>query len=289
MGRFVRVTLPFWEAAVEAVMRLLWFYETGLAAVRGYCETDWGFCGPKWWVSHESVKMLIWMMFIRQLGDCGSCNIVVVPLMEKRWHKQGFGSICWSFCPPVFGSGSVFPMRFRIRILPIKVNVDPVCNTAIPFCVGHVGLNGSRSTQSNPDPKHWLLGFWCDLWLVWETVVLGHEVISGGCQPGGAGAGGRGGAAGGGLHHSRHPRLPSQVQDLTNIVREKGNKYRDGILEHQFNKSLESFAPCYSQSLLLADFKENPTLLWFLKSLQKNPQNEKTRVYSWIPFCTREK
>jgi hypothetical protein len=38
---------------------------------------------------------------------------------------------------------------------------------------------------------------------------------------------------------------------------------RDGILGPQFNKRLESFAPCYSQSLLLADFKENHTLLWF--------------------------
>jgi hypothetical protein len=33
--------------------------------------------------------------------------------------------------------------------------------------------------------------------------------------------------------------------------------YRDGILGHQFNKRLESFAPCYSKSLLLADLK-NP-------------------------------
>jgi hypothetical protein len=38
---------------------------------------------------------------------------------------------------------------------------------------------------------------------------------------------------------------------------------RDGILGHHFNKKLESFAPCYSQSLLLADFKENQALLWF--------------------------
>jgi hypothetical protein len=35
---------------------------------------------------------------------------------------------------------------------------------------------------------------------------------------------------------------------------------RDGILRHQFNERLESFALCYSQSLLLADFKENNTL-----------------------------
>jgi hypothetical protein len=29
-----------------------------------------------------------------------------------------------------------------------------------------------------------------------------------------------------------------------------------GILGHQFNKTLDSFAPCCSQSHLLADFKE---------------------------------
>ncbi len=41
------------------------------------------------------------------------------------------------------------------------------------------------------------------------------------------------------------------------------NIYWDGILGHQFEKRLESFAPCYSQSLLLADFTDNHTLLWF--------------------------
>ncbi len=43
-----------------------------------------------------------------------------------------------------------------------------------------------------------------------------------------------------------------------------GDKYGDGILGHQFNKSLESFAPCYSQALLQAGFQENQTLLWCL-------------------------
>jgi hypothetical protein len=37
----------------------------------------------------------------------------------------------------------------------------------------------------------------------------------------------------------------------------------DEILGDQFNKRRESFAPCYSQSLLLADFKENHTIHWF--------------------------
>jgi hypothetical protein len=40
-------------------------------------------------------------------------------------------------------------------------------------------------------------------------------------------------------------------------------EYGDGILGHQFNRRLEFFAPCYSQTLLQADFKENHTLLWF--------------------------
>jgi hypothetical protein len=44
----------------------------------------------------------------------------------------------------------------------------------------------------------------------------------------------------------------------------------DGILGQQFNKGqTKSFAPCCSQSLLLADLKGNHSLLWFLKSLQK--------------------
>ena len=47
------------------------------------------------------------------------------------------------------------------------------------------------------------------------------------------------------------------------------------FFKHQFNKRLESFAPCYSQSLLLADFTENHTDLY-----TKNPRNKKTRVYS---------
>ncbi len=41
---------------------------------------------------------------------------------------------------------------------------------------------------------------------------------------------------------------------------EEAKVYRDGILGHQVNKY---FAPCYSQSLLLADLKEKHTLLWF--------------------------
>jgi hypothetical protein len=47
---------------------------------------------------------------------------------------------------------------------------------------------------------------------------------------------------------------------------------RDGI----FNKRLESFAPSYSQSLLLADFlKRKAYSSLVLKILLKNPRNKK--------------
>jgi hypothetical protein len=52
---------------------------------------------------------------------------------------------------------------------------------------------------------------------------------------------------------------------------------RDGILGLKFDKGLETFAPCYLKSLLLTDLTENHTLLWFLKFMQKNPRNKKTR------------
>jgi hypothetical protein len=35
------------------------------------------------------------------------------------------------------------------------------------------------------------------------------------------------------------------------------------FLDMNFDKRLEYFAPCYSQPILLADFTENHTLLWF--------------------------
>jgi hypothetical protein len=46
---------------------------------------------------------------------------------------------------------------------------------------------------------------------------------------------------------------------------------RDGILRHQFDKRLKSFAPCYSQSLLVADFTENHS------GLKIEKKNHKTR------------
>ena len=51
----------------------------------------------------------------------------------------------------------------------------------------------------------------------------------------------------------------------------------DGILGNQFNTRLESFAPCYSQSLLLANFKENHILL---KNPYKKSIKQETQVYS---------
>jgi hypothetical protein len=41
------------------------------------------------------------------------------------------------------------------------------------------------------------------------------------------------------------------------------------FLDISLTKELESFAPCDSQSLILQDFKENHTLLWF-----KNPNKK---------------
>ncbi len=46
------------------------------------------------------------------------------------------------------------------------------------------------------------------------------------------------------------------------------------------NKRLESFAPCYSHSLLLGDFKENNT---GFKNPYNNSQNKKTWVYAHKP------
>ncbi len=65
----------------------------------------------------------------------------------------------------------------------------------------------------------------------------------------------------------------------------------EGIIEHQFNKRLESFGSWYSQSFLLADFKENHTVLF--SGLKIRTQNfvkqENLRLfYSWIAFCRME-
>jgi hypothetical protein len=54
----------------------------------------------------------------------------------------------------------------------------------------------------------------------------------------------------------------------------KINIARDGILGHQFNKRLESFASCYVHSLLLADFKET-RLFSGLKILTKKRETRK--------------
>jgi hypothetical protein len=56
-------------------------------------------------------------------------------------------------------------------------------------------------------------------------------------------------------------------------------KTRDEILG-QNTRAFSSMLFTVSQSLLLADFKENSTLIWFSCSLQNNRQNKKTRVFS---------
>jgi hypothetical protein len=59
---------------------------------------------------------------------------------------------------------------------------------------------------------------------------------------------------------------------------------RDGILGHQFNKRLKSFASFYSQSLLLKDFKEycNPSLV---ERKNESRKPERTRVGEDSSLC----
>ncbi len=76
------------------------------------------------------------------------------------------------------------------------------------------------------------------------------------------------------------------VMEPTKLPAHTKKKIWDGILGYKFDKRLESFALCYSQSLLLADLKENHTILWFLKYIQENRQ---IGVYSWIAFFRTEK
>jgi hypothetical protein len=62
---------------------------------------------------------------------------------------------------------------------------------------------------------------------------------------------------------SRPLRIAAQSQVTFPVTDELKKSFaRDGILGHQLYKLLESLAPCYSQSLLLSDFKYNHTLLW---------------------------
>ncbi len=51
------------------------------------------------------------------------------------------------------------------------------------------------------------------------------------------------------------------------------------ILGHQFEKILKSFAQFYSQSHLLADFKENHPLLWFQKYIKKFAKQEISSLF----------
>jgi hypothetical protein len=50
---------------------------------------------------------------------------------------------------------------------------------------------------------------------------------------------------------------------------------RDGILGHQLNKKLKSFAPCNSQSLLLAYFKKTTLFSGFKNPYQKIRETRK--------------
>ncbi len=57
---------------------------------------------------------------------------------------------------------------------------------------------------------------------------------------------------------------------------------RDGIIGHKFEKRLESFAPCYSQSLALVDFTENQAPYKKIREPRKL-ESEKPQVYAQKP------
>ncbi len=81
---------------------------------------------------------------------------------------------------------------------------------------------------------------------------------------------------------------------LTVFSRMKLTLSRDGILGHEFDKRLESFAQCYSQSLLLADFYRKPILYSGFRTKKNNSSlftnsilyNRKTReenqTIAWV-------
>jgi hypothetical protein len=73
-------------------------------------------------------------------------------------------------------------------------------------------------------------------------------------------------------HLAAHTRVGCQL--ITNPYRAHLN--RDGTIGHQFNNRLEFFAPCYSQSFLPADFKENQLfsgLIIFKKTAKQENSN----------------
>jgi hypothetical protein len=78
-----------------------------------------------------------------------------------------------------------------------------------------------------------------------------------------------------------HGPVPYLYFTLGRVDPDPQSEPRDGVLGHQFNKRLGSFAQCYSQCLPQADFKENHRYSSLvLKILTKNTRNKKTQVYS---------
>jgi hypothetical protein len=61
----------------------------------------------------------------------------------------------------------------------------------------------------------------------------------------------------------------------------KINSSRDGILGRRFDKSLESFAPCYSLSFYWRIFKENQTLQYsgFINAYKKSAKQENSNLF----------
>ncbi len=62
----------------------------------------------------------------------------------------------------------------------------------------------------------------------------------------------------------------------------------DGILEHQFSQKSQVFAPCYSQSLILADFKENNNNPYKkIRETRKLRVENQTKLESWLKLLLK--
>jgi hypothetical protein len=86
------------------------------------------------------------------------------------------------------------------------------------------------------------------------------------------------------LHLAAHTRACCQLVPNPH----RAHLARDRILGHQFNKRLESFAPCYSQSFILADFKENQLYSGLINPSKKSAKQENSSIFI-IAFCRMEK
>jgi hypothetical protein len=65
--------------------------------------------------------------------------------------------------------------------------------------------------------------------------------------------------------------------------------YKDGILDTQFNKGLNCFAPTYSQPFYWLILQKTILYPGLKSPYKKICETRKTQFYSWIAFCRKEK